>query len=60
VKKRLLEVLQAFLEPIRKKREEYAKDPQGVMQIVFKGTDAAREVAAKTLEEVRKAMHLDY
>jgi tryptophanyl-tRNA synthetase len=60
VKKRLLDVLQAFLDPIRKKREEYAKDPQQVMAILRKGTDRANAVAGKTLQEVRKAMRLDY
>jgi tryptophanyl-tRNA synthetase len=60
VKKRLLDVLQAFLEPIRKKREEYAKDPAGVMQILHKGTQRANGVANQTLQQVRKAMKLDY
>ncbi len=60
VKKRLLEVLQAFLEPVRKKREELAKDPAQVMQIIQKGTQRAREVAHQTLMDVRKAMRLDY
>jgi tryptophanyl-tRNA synthetase len=60
VKKRLNEVLQAFLEPIRKRREEYAKDPAMVMEIVRKGTLRAQAVAANTLKEVRKAMRLDY
>jgi len=60
VKKRLNEVLQAFLEPIRKRREELAKDPVAVMQIVRQGTQKAYEAAAQTLHEVRKAMCLDY
>jgi tryptophanyl-tRNA synthetase len=60
VKKRLLEVLQAHLEPIRKKREELAKDPQQVMNILKKGTQRANEVANQTLLEVRQAMHLNY
>lgn len=60
VKKRLLEVLQAFLDPIRSRREEFAKDPQGVMQIILKGSDVAKEVAEKTLKEVREAMFLNY
>lgn len=60
VKKRLLEVLQAFLEPIRTKRQEYAKDPSMVMDIVRKGTQRANDVADQTLNEVRKAMRLDY
>lgn len=60
VKKHLNDVLQAFLEPIRKRREEFAKDSTGVMQIIKKGTEKAEKVAAETLREVRKAMHLDY
>jgi tryptophanyl-tRNA synthetase len=60
VKKRLLDVLQAFLEPIRKKREEYAKDPAQVMNILLKGTDRANAVASETLQQVRNAMRLDY
>ncbi len=60
VKKRLLEALQAFLEPIRSRREELAKDPQGVMEMLKRGTEVANSAAEKTLAEVRKAMHLDY
>lgn len=60
VKKRLLDVLQAFLDPIRKRREEFAKDPQGVMEILMQGTERARRVTSNTLADVRKAMHLDY
>lgn len=60
VKKRLNEALQAFLEPIRKKREEYAQDPAMVMEIVRKGTERANAVAAQTLKEAREAMCLDY
>lgn len=60
VKKRLNEVLQDFLAPIRKKREELAKDPAAVMQILLEGSLKARQTAAHTLEEMKKAMCLDY
>jgi len=60
VKKRLNEVLQAFLEPIRKRREEFAKDPQEVMNMLLKGSEIAAEIAAETLKEMKKAMYLDY
>lgn len=60
VKKRLNEVLQAFLEPIRKRREFYAQDPCEVMNLLKKGTDRAILVAHQTLMEVRQAMGLDY
>jgi len=60
VKKYLLEVLQAFLEPIRKRREHYAKDRHQVIQYLFQGTEIASGVANQTLEEVRKAMGINY
>lgn len=60
VKKRLADVLQSFLEPIRVKRAEYASDPQEVMNILKKGTEAAQKITQQTLREVRRAMCLDY
>lgn len=60
VKNHLLEELEAFIGPIRKRREELAKDPKGVMDILKKGTEHAVEVTSETLAAVKKAMHLDY
>jgi tryptophanyl-tRNA synthetase len=60
VKRRLAEVLEAFLGPIRKRREDHAKDPAEVMRLLKEGTDKAREVTSTTLAAVRKAMRLDY
>lgn len=60
VKRYLNEVLQSFLEPIRKAREEYAKDPSMVMDILKQGTERARQTASKTLSEVRAAMGINY
>jgi tryptophanyl-tRNA synthetase len=60
IKRRLIEVLNAFLDPIRTRRAEFAKDPQAVMQILLEGTDRTRDVAAKTMEEARAAMKLVY
>lgn len=60
VKRRLAEVLEAFLGPIRKRREDYARDPAEVMRLLKEGTERAREVTSRTLSEVRKAMRLDY
>ena len=60
VKKYLLEVLLAFLEPIRKRREHLAKDPKNIMEILFKGTEVANGAAHRTLLEMRKAMGIDY
>lgn len=60
VKKYLLDELLAFLEPIRKRRELYAKDPQQVMNYLFEGTAVAKSAADQTLSEVRHAMGIDY
>lgn len=60
VKKYLLEVLEAFLSPIRKRRDTFAQDPAEVMKMVLKGTAHARDVADETLQEVKEAMHLIY
>jgi tryptophanyl-tRNA synthetase len=58
VKKRLNDVLQALLRPIRERRERYARDPAQVMRFVSEGTVLAREAAARTLDEVRRAFGL--
>ncbi len=60
VKKFLAEVMNRFLTPIRERRKEYEQDPEKVMQILKEGTERAREEARKTMDEVRKAMKIDY
>jgi len=60
VKKRLNQVLQDFLKPIRERREEYSKDPGEVINILQKGTQRARTIAATTLVEVKEAMKINY
>ncbi len=60
VKKFLNNVLQSILEPIRARRSEWEKDIPAVYEILRKGSEAAREEAAKTLAEVRAAMKINY
>lgn len=60
VKKYLLDVLQEFLEPVRKRREEYAKEAGQVMGMLKEGTLVASQVADETLSEVRAAMGINY
>ncbi|TFW13825.1 tryptophan--tRNA ligase [Duganella callida] len=60
VKKRLEVVLQDMLAPIRARREELAKDKGYIMQVLKEGTMRAREVAAKTTDEVKAALGLSY
>lgn len=60
IKKYLNEILQAEFEPIRAKRKEFEKDIDGVYEILKQGSYKAREVATKTLDEVRTAIGLEY
>jgi tryptophanyl-tRNA synthetase len=60
LKRRLIDVLNAYLEPIRIRRAQLAKDPAFVYSVLKQGTDYTREVAAQTMEQVRHAMKLDY
>jgi len=58
VKKRLEDVLQALLAPIRDRRRALARDPGHVLQVVKRGTARAREITDATLREVRTALGL--
>ena len=59
-KKFLNQVLNKFLEPMRQRRAEFEKDIPEIYNILKKGTEQAREVGAQTMDEVRKAMRIDY
>ena len=59
-KKFLNEVLNRMLDPIRVRRQEFEQDIPEIYNILKKGSDAASEVAAQTMDEVRKAMRIDY
>ena len=60
VKKFLTAVMQEELEPIRKRRAEYEKDIPAVYDILKRGSEKAREIAAETLHEVKDAMRINY
>jgi tryptophanyl-tRNA synthetase len=53
-------VLQQILEPMRVRRHEFEQDIPEIYNILKRGTEQAREVAAQTMDEVRKAMQIDY
>jgi len=59
-KKFLIKVLERRLEPIRRRRHEFEQDIPEVYGILKRGSDAAREVAAQTLHDVREAMRINY
>ena len=60
VKKFLIKVLEDELEPIRKRRAEYEKDLGQVFKILEEGTAKAREAGREKVEEVKKAMGINY
>ena len=60
VKGFLNSIMQETLEPIRNRRKEFEKDIPAIYEMLKKGCDAAREVAAATLDDVRKAMKINY
>ncbi len=60
VKKLLNAVMQETLEPIRTRREELAKDIPAVWDMLYEGSKEAKAKAAQTLDEVKKAMKIDY
>ncbi len=60
VKRFLNNILQEELEPIRARRKEYEKDIPAIYDMLKKGCEEAREVAAQTLANVRRAMKIDY
>ena len=60
VKKLLHAVLEEELGPIRERRKELQKDIPYIYEVLKKGSEEAREVAAQTLSEVRAAMKIDY
>ena len=60
VKKFLNNVMQEELEPIRARRKEFQQDIPEIYNILKKGSEAAREVAASTLNEVKSAMKINY
>lgn len=60
VKKYLVEVLNNFLDPIRKRRAEFESQPELIEKILKEGTAKAQVEAQKTLIEVKKAMKMEY
>ena len=59
-KKFLNTIINNMLEPMRQRRKEFEQDIPEIYNILKKGTDKARETAAQTMDEVRKAMRIDY
>lgn len=58
LKRRLDARLQALLTPIRERRAEFAKRPDGVVDLVRAGTERASALTRDTLDEVKAALGL--
>lgn len=59
-KKFLNTILNNMLEPMRVRRHEFEQDIPEIYNILKKGTEQARHTAAQTMDEVRRAMRIDY
>jgi tryptophanyl-tRNA synthetase len=60
IKRRLVDVLNGLIEPIRNRRKEYEQRPDDVIDVLRKGTKRANEIAEETLQLAKKAMKQDY
>ncbi len=60
VKKLLINILEDELAPIRERRKHFEQNIPEVYEILRAGSEAARETAARTLDEVRDAMRINY
>ncbi len=54
----LIDNLRAFIAPLRSRREEIARDPEMVLEILREGGEVARAQAKKMMEEVREKVGL--
>jgi tryptophanyl-tRNA synthetase len=59
-KQHIIDSVLQELEPIQERAREFEQDPARVRAIISEGSAAARDVARKSLEEVRHAMGLSY
>ena len=55
-KKTIIDAVQAELAPMRDRAKIFEDDPQAVRNIIVEGSEAAREVARETLDDVIEAM----
>lgn len=60
VKKFLVNVMNEEFAPVRARRKEYEKDIAYVYEVLKKGSETARETAAKTLDDVKNSMKINY
>lgn len=59
-KRNLANKVVEYMTPIYERRQEILKNPELVREVIENGNDNARKIAKKTMEEVRKAMDIDW
>lgn len=59
LKRRLIKILEDFLEPIRERRAQVASQPSLIDDVVHAGTEAARSVNQQVLDKVRAVFSLN-
>lgn len=59
-KKKLVEVLNTLLEPIRLRRRQYETDPAQILAILADGADRANAIAEQTLKAVKDRVHQSF
>ena len=60
IKRKLVEVLNTIIEPIRTRRKQYESKPGDVLEVLRSGTARANVVAEETLKLAKGAMKQDY
>jgi tryptophanyl-tRNA synthetase len=60
IKKKLVEILNALIDPIRTRRKQYEDRPDDVLDALKQGTRKANETAEETLRLAKAAMKQDY
>lgn len=53
-KRKLIDIIEAFIQPIRARRKEFEADPHGVIQILKQGCERANTVAEETFQQVKE------
>ena len=54
------EAINDYFAPIRQRRQDLAANEDYLLQVLHAGNDKANQVASETLDNVRKAMKMDY
>lgn len=60
IKKFLNSIMQEILNPIRQRRSLYEKDVPAVFDMLKQGSETARQAAAQTLDDVKRAIRINY